>query len=120
MSIRSLAKGSVGSSFTMPSPHHLLLITALPALCVALLWSSSLHHYAQSVISSLSILTPSPIVVLDQGTIVGTILDKEHPPIEAFMGFPYAYSPIGDKRFRRAVPLPASNETVIAKKYGPM
>ena len=56
-----------------------------------------------------------------QGLVIGTILDDNFPaPIEGFLGLPYAQSPVGERRFRRAAPLPASNETLQATKYGPM
>ena len=45
---------------------------------------------------------------------------KDGQPIDAFMGLPYAEAPVGDRRFRRAVPLPESSKTFKAQAYGPM
>ena len=65
--------------------------------------------------------TSSPEVKLPQGLVVGTVLDHGFPTaVEAFMGLPYAQAPTGDRRFRRAVPLPDSISKFEAKSFGPM
>jgi acetylcholinesterase len=106
----------------MPSIHQFLLLTAVPILGVTVFWYSWLVEIATPF---LALWTPHslalPQVKLTQGIIVGTVLDHKFPaPIEGFMGVPYAEAPTGDRRFRRAVALPASNSTFEAKKYGPM
>jgi acetylcholinesterase len=107
----------------MPSFQQYAFLTALPVVVgVAVFWYTWLLELATPFISPWS--SPSttlPQVKLSQGLVIGTILDHKFPaPIEAFMGLPYAEAPIGDRRFRRAVALPASNSTFEAKNYGPM
>lgn len=105
----------------MPAFQQLILLTALPVLCAALFWSSSKQDFAQLVLSSWSSLKSAPQVTLGQGIVVGTVIDDSFPqPVEAFIGLPYAQPPIGDRRFRRASPLPDSQEQFKATKYGPM
>jgi triacylglycerol lipase len=99
-----------------------MLFAAVPVLGVSVFWYSWLLELANPFLSAWThYSTTSPQVKLSQGLVVGTILDHKFPaPIEAFMGLRYAESPTGDRRFRRAAPLKASNITVNAKKYGPM
>ena len=107
----------------MPSFQQYLLLTALPVLGVSALWSSWRLEIVAPFLSTWNKTNSitSPQVKLSQGLVVGTVLDHNFPaPIEAFMGVPYAEAPIGDRRFRRAVPLPTSNVTFEAKKYSPM
>lgn len=62
---------------------------------------------------------PAPTVKLAQGTVVGkTLTNSNLPDIEAFQGIPYALPPIGDRRFRAPVPVPASDDTIDASKFG--
>lgn len=63
----------------------------------------------------------NPTVKISQGTIVGLTLSEALPsPVDAFRGIPYALSPTGDRRFRPAVEVEASPDSVIdASKYGP-
>ncbi|KAG8906279.1 hypothetical protein FRB99_007216 [Tulasnella sp. 403] len=59
---------------------------------------------------------PARSIVLDQATVVGLgdgIVTK-------FLGIPYAYPPIGDRRLHRPEPLPGYNESFKALQYGPM
>lgn len=100
-------------------------IFVIASLCVAVLaltapkWQvllqDNLPAWAPSFIQS------QPRVVIEQGTIIGTVLggDGLDKPIEAFLGIPYALPPTGDKRFRPAVPLNASSETFFATNFGP-
>lgn len=106
----------------MPAFQQFLLLTALPVIGVAVFWRSWLLELATPFLSTWSSdLIISPQVMLSQGLVIGTALDHKFPaPIDAFMGLPYAKAPTGDRRFRRAVSLPASNATFQAKKYGPM
>ncbi|KAL4867831.1 hypothetical protein BDV12DRAFT_209556 [Aspergillus spectabilis] len=61
-----------------------------------------------------------PSVVLPQGEVVGVKLENEFAQsLDAFLGIPYAQPPVGDLRFRPAVKVPESNETIDASKYGP-
>lgn len=103
----------------MPSLVQVLLLIAVPILGIAIFFSSQLQDATDVVFDTLGLVSSGPQVKLLQGTILGTVLDDKFPaPIEAFLGLPYAQSPTGERRFRRPVPLSASNETVRAKRYG--
>ncbi|KAK6066275.1 extracellular lipase [Seiridium cupressi] len=60
-------------------------------------------------------------VTIRQGTVLGKCVDDRtySEPLEAFMGMPYALSPVGPLRFRHAVPVPASDDTFEAYQLGP-
>lgn len=62
-----------------------------------------------------------PVVKISQGTVVGRTLSESLPsPVDAFRGIPYALPPTGDLRFRPAVKVESSPDSVIdASKYGP-
>lgn len=100
----------------------MLFLTALPILGLAVLWPSWLQDITSQFFPSwTSDLAVIPRVKLSQGLVIGTVLDDKFPGIiEAFMGLPYAQSPTGDRRFRRASPLPESNTTFKAQGYGPI
>ncbi|KAH8732125.1 carboxylesterase [Phaeosphaeriaceae sp. PMI808] len=62
----------------------------------------------------------SPAILLEQGTVIGTVLHDGLPqPIEAFRGIPYAIPPIGDRRFRPPAKVTASSLTIDATRFGP-
>lgn len=64
--------------------------------------------------------TKRPSVTLAQGKVVGVQIGNNFPQsVDAFLGVPYARSPVGDLRFRPAVKLPDSTELIDASKYGP-
>ncbi|KAL3462235.1 Alpha/Beta hydrolase protein [Aspergillus heterothallicus] len=64
---------------------------------------------------------PRPSVTLPQGKIVGIQLNDDFPqPVDAFLGIPYAQPPVGDLRFRPAVKVAPSTETLDASEYGPI
>ncbi|OGE52375.1 hypothetical protein PENARI_c010G08550 [Penicillium arizonense] len=61
-----------------------------------------------------------PSVTLAQGQVVGTQLKDNFPQtVDAFLGVPYALPPVGDRRFRPAVKVASSSDTIDASKYGP-
>lgn len=62
-----------------------------------------------------------PKASIEQGTLIGTVINEAgfDKPVEAFLGVPYALPPTGDRRFRPAVPVAASNETIAAQEFGP-
>jgi acetylcholinesterase len=64
---------------------------------------------------------PAPSVTIKQGTIIGKFVDDGTfpQPLEGFMGIPYAIPPVGERRFRPAEPVAASNETIEAYYLGP-
>lgn len=101
----------------MPSLIQMLFLAALPIIGMGVFFSSRF----QASFSPLWSSAAPPQVKISQGLVVGTILDQNFPaPIDAFMGLPYAEAPVGERRFRRAVPLPKSNKTFKAQAYGPM
>ena len=107
----------------MLSLRQQVVLIAFPVLLIAIIWSSLFQDSTlRSRISSLDILSfSSPRVSIRQGHVVGTLLTKNFPhPVEAFMGLPYCQPPTGDRRFRAAASLPASNKTFKALNYGPM
>lgn len=62
----------------------------------------------------------APIVVLRQGTLMGTIRDDaDFPhPLEAFLGVAYALPPTGERRFARPEPVESSSRKIDASQYG--
>lgn len=107
----------------MPSITQLSLLGVLPIIVFSIFYSSVFQDVASVYFPSwtASSSTIDPQIKLQQGLIIGTFLNENFPaPIEAFLGFPYSQAPTGDRRFRRAVPLPPSNDTFEAKKYGAM
>ncbi|CAG7933115.1 unnamed protein product [Penicillium olsonii] len=68
----------------------------------------------------MTVVDKPPSVTLAQGQVVGTKLRDSFPQtVDAFLGVPYALPPVGDRRFRPAVDVPGSSETIDASKYGP-
>ncbi|PWY62001.1 carboxylesterase family protein [Aspergillus eucalypticola CBS 122712] len=66
------------------------------------------------------VLFSRPRVIIAQGTVIGTTLtDTLKAPVDAFRGIPYALPPIGDRRFRRAVAVNASDDIINATDFGP-
>jgi acetylcholinesterase len=61
-----------------------------------------------------------PTVTIPQASLVGTIIENDFPvPVEAWLGIPYAQSPIDSLRFAKPQPLASSNETFSANTFGP-
>ena len=61
-----------------------------------------------------------PTVTISQASLIGTVIKNDFPvPVEAWLGIPYAQSPINSLRFARPQPLAPSNETFSANKFGP-
>lgn len=100
-------------------PSISLSLLALPIVGIAIFWSSWLQDITTSYYPAWT-SSEFPRVKLSQGLVIGTVLDNKFPPIDAFLGLPYAQPPTGDRRFRRAFSLPESNLTIKAQKYGPM
>ncbi|RAH70187.1 putative extracellular lipase [Aspergillus aculeatinus CBS 121060] len=105
-----------------------LLLAALPLILLLFVQQpSSSTQQLQTLLASWlpsslhnAILLDRPRVAISQGTVVGTTLtDTLNHPVDAFRGIPYAVPPVGDRRFRRAVPVNASDELVDASRYGP-
>ncbi|KAL3444554.1 Alpha/Beta hydrolase protein [Aspergillus insuetus] len=62
-----------------------------------------------------------PSVTLPQGKVIGIQINDDFPQsVDAFLGIPYAQPPVGDLRFRPAVKIAPSTETIDASKYGPI
>lgn len=106
-----------------------LLVTRLFlfSLCIPfLLAATNFASLQQQVLGSVQKLlgfetTALPSVKIPQATLVGTYIDDgDFPaPVEAFLGVPYARSPVGPLRFAKSQPLTPSNATFAAQKYGP-
>lgn len=62
----------------------------------------------------------APSVLIGQGMIVGAVLRDPSAPqtVEAFRGIPYALAPVGDRRFRPAIPIGKSQDIVNATRFG--
>jgi carboxylesterase type B len=68
----------------------------------------------------MAIQATRPSVTLAQGHVVGTRLDVSFPQaVDAFLGVRYALPPVGERRFKPAVKVSSSTETIDASKYGP-
>jgi acetylcholinesterase len=120
---------------TRASLTRALLRITLPAALLVLFYAFILNvgrsgKYALGVQGSLPAWLSQPIeyftdrsprVTLRQGTVVGRVLQGEMgQPIDAFRGIPYALSPIGDRRFRAAVPVNSNLAGIIsATDFGP-
>lgn len=63
-----------------------------------------------------------PQVVLRQGNILGRRFEERHAGstrvLEQFLGVPYALSTAGERRFKPALPVPASEREFDASRYG--
>lgn len=100
--------------------HNWRLTLGLPlavaGIC-AYLWTGQ-NGASQSTQSKYS---PTASVTINQGNIIGRLVtDGTFPePLEGFMGIPYALPPVGQLRFRHAVPVPSGNGTLEAFKLGP-
>ncbi|CAG8957883.1 hypothetical protein HYFRA_00000223 [Hymenoscyphus fraxineus] len=92
----------------------------LGPISFTLLAASYFLSYPSTIGSTIAeLLDNSPVVILPQGRIHGTILNHGYPnPIEGFLGVPYALPPTGDRRFRHLTALPDSSETIRAREYG--
>lgn len=90
-------------------------LAALPVILAAVLTAYP------DVFRSSSGPEPAPSVTIKQGTIIGKWVDDGTfpQPLEGFMGIPYAIPPVGERRFRPAEPVAASNETIEAYYLGP-
>jgi hypothetical protein len=90
-------------------------LAALPVILAAVLTAYP------DVFRSSSGPEPAPSVTIKQGTIIGKFVDDGTfpQPLEGFMGIPYAIPPVGERRFRPAEPVAASNETIEAYYLGP-
>jgi triacylglycerol lipase len=62
----------------------------------------------------------APSVLIGQGMIVGAVLRDASAPqtVEAFRGIPYALPPVGDRRFKPAIPIGKSQDIVNATRFG--
>lgn len=101
-------------------PRSTIFLGPLFAFLLAYNFVPSVHHKVQSFFSlERWHIDTQPEVTTSQGTFIGTVLESSnHPvPVEAFLGIRYAEPPVGERRFRRAVPLPDSNETIQATEY---
>lgn len=116
----------------MFSLQRLLLLALLPV--ILLLGSQKKYEYLLSpdiverlqLASSLWIPEPlqelilgRPRITVKQGTALGvTIWDTLRVPVDSFRGIPYALPPIGERRFRPAVPAEESDHIFDASQFG--
>ena len=122
---------SIYHSIKMAFVPRLLVLALLPVVLLlgAQIGYRPLGHALQAQTLLSSWLPPSlqdvvllnrPRVKVRQGTVVGTTFRDGLPqPVEVFRGIPYALPPVGDRRFRRAQPIPDSDNTIDASQFGP-
>ncbi|PYH87871.1 extracellular lipase [Aspergillus ellipticus CBS 707.79] len=104
-----------------------LVLAVLPLLLLAVQQPVTSTAQLQTLLASWLpaplhhvVLAHRPRITLAQGTLVGTVLtDSLNHPVDAFRGIPYALPPTGDRRFRRAVALNASDAILDASEFGP-
>ncbi|PKX90410.1 putative extracellular lipase [Aspergillus novofumigatus IBT 16806] len=106
--------------------HRLIFLAAFPIILLFILQQGYVPFSIQGQVLSwlpddvLDKLITRPTVHLRQGIVVGTRLSDSLPrPVDAFRGIPYALPPTGDRRFRRAVAVGSSNDTIDASRFGP-
>jgi triacylglycerol lipase len=106
--------------------HRLILLAAFPIILLFILQQGYIPFSIQSRVLAwlpddvLDKLITRPTVQLRQGIVVGTTLSDSLPqPVDAFRGIPYALPPTGERRFRRAVAVGSSNDTIDASRFGP-
>ncbi|OJJ34514.1 hypothetical protein ASPWEDRAFT_136662 [Aspergillus wentii DTO 134E9] len=95
----------------------LLILASLPAI----IFHQQLTIYTLPYLpTSVHPYLPLPLTTLPQGILIGKTLKQDlKTPIDAFLGIPYAVSPVGERRFRPAVPVPAGEGVVDAREFGP-
>ncbi|KAF5485060.1 Lipase 2 [Colletotrichum siamense] len=103
-----------------PSWQWSLGLPLAAAGVLAYFWSGQPGGFTASQ-STKSKYSPAASVTINQGTILGRLVtDGTFPePLEGFMGIPYALPPVGQLRFRHAVPVAAGNGTLEAFELGP-
>lgn len=116
----------------MFSLQRLLFLAALPVVLLLgiqktedFFTSSGLIAQFQSTVSpwlpeyTREFIISRPRVTLRQGTVVGvTAQDTLKNPVDAFRGIPYALPPVGERRFRAAVPVEESDDVFNASQFG--
>lgn len=116
----------------MFSLQRLLFLAALPIILLlgirkteGYFTSSGFISQFQSTVSPWipqsirGFVTSRPRVTLRQGTVVGvTVQDSLKSPVDAFRGIPYALPPVGERRFRAAVPVEESDSVFNASQFG--
>jgi acetylcholinesterase len=108
----------------MPSsnPSRHFAFALLIPLVLAAANFASLH---QQVLGSVQRLlgyesSALPTVTISQASLIGKVIEDDFPvPVEAWLGIPYAQSPIDSLRFAKPQPIAPSNETFSADKFGP-
>ncbi|THU87869.1 extracellular lipase [Dendrothele bispora CBS 962.96] len=101
--------------------HVLWVVSTFTVLAFSTSTSNS-QQFILRASESLEHRDDGPRVTIPRGqTYIGSVLREDYWPqaIDAFRGIPYALPPIGDRRFREAVPAAKSNETLEAQKFGP-
>lgn len=79
-------------------------------------------QFAGFVVFTLSVLsfgfcmTPSPVVVTTNGTVIG--VDDTASGVQKFLGIPFAEPPVGSYRLRQSVALKNSFGTIHADTFG--
>uniref|UniRef100_A0A8H7K407 Carboxylesterase type B domain-containing protein n=1 Tax=Bionectria ochroleuca TaxID=29856 RepID=A0A8H7K407_BIOOC len=110
------------SSAERPGVSNSFRYSAIAIIPVILGLLLLLPNELRYTLSGLLLASPgNPSVRIKQGTIVGRMVDDGTfpQPLEGFMGIPYALPPVGDRRFRPAVPVPEGNGTYEAYFLGP-
>lgn len=108
----------------MPSSNpsrHFAFALLIPLVLAAANFASLQQQVIGSVQRLLGFETSTlPTVTIPQASLVGTVIENDFPvPVEAWLGIPYAQSPINSLRFAKSQPLAPSNATFTADKFGP-
>ena len=108
----------------MPSSNpsrHFAFALLIPLVLAAASFASLQQQVLGSVQRLLGFETSGlPTVTISQASLVGITIENDFPvPVEAWLGIPYAQSPVNNLRFAKSQPLPPSKETFSANAFGP-
>ncbi|KAI5236711.1 alpha/beta-hydrolase [Aureobasidium subglaciale] len=100
--------------------RHFAFALIIPLVLAAANFASIQQQVLCTIQRYLGFEIALPSVTIAQATLVGTVIDNDFPaPVEAWLGFPYAQSPIEGLRFAKAQPIAPSNQTFKADTFGP-
>ncbi|KAG9570780.1 alpha/beta-hydrolase, partial [Aureobasidium melanogenum] len=108
----------------MPSSNparHFAFALLIPLVLAAANFASLQQQVLGSVQRFLGFETAAgPVITISQASLVGTVIENDFPvPVEAWLGIPYAQSPIKSLRFAKPQAVAPSNKTFSATSFGP-